>query len=73
MRSPRKAGEMLLRYLVSICKTPKLFSSANQSNRPMQTLFAKVGFEQSGMIHNLDPNDSEIVYYKAIKVERNNS
>jgi N-acetylglutamate synthase-like GNAT family acetyltransferase len=67
------AGEMLLRYLVSICKTPKLFSSTNQSNRPMQTLFAKVGFEQSGMIHNLDPNDPEIVYYKAIKVERNNS
>jgi len=61
------AGEMVLRYLVSICETPKLFSSTNRSNRPMQALFAKVGFVQSGMIHNLDPNDPEIVYYKAIK------
>jgi N-acetylglutamate synthase-like GNAT family acetyltransferase len=67
------AGETLLRYLESICQTPKLFSSTNQSNHPMQALFAKVGFEQSGVIHNLDPNDPEIVYYKAIKVERNNS
>jgi len=29
------AGEMLLQYLLSICQTPKLFSSTNQSNRPM--------------------------------------
>lgn len=31
----------------------------------MQALFAKLGFQRSGMIHNLDPNDPEIVYYKA--------
>jgi ribosomal protein S18 acetylase RimI-like enzyme len=60
------AGEMLLRYLVSICKTRKLFSSTNRSNGPMQALFTKVGFELSGVIHNLDPNDPEIVYYKAL-------
>jgi N-acetylglutamate synthase-like GNAT family acetyltransferase len=58
------AGEMLLRYFVSVCKTPKLFSSTNRSNKPMQALFAKAGFELSGIIHNLDPNDPEIVYYK---------
>lgn len=61
------AGEMLLRYLLSICETPKLFSSTNQSNDAMQALFAKVDFERSGMILNLDPNDPEIVYYKAVK------
>ena len=60
------AGEMLLRYFVSICKTRKLFSSTNRSNEPMQTLFMKVGFEPSGAIHNLDPDDPEIVYYKAL-------
>jgi ribosomal protein S18 acetylase RimI-like enzyme len=58
------AGESLLRYFVSICQTPKLFSSTDRSNRPMQALFAKVGFEPSGIIHNLDPNDPELVYYK---------
>jgi N-acetylglutamate synthase-like GNAT family acetyltransferase len=60
------AGEMLVRYLVSICKTRKLFSSTNRSNEPMQTLFAKAGFEPSGIIHNLDPNDPELVYYKRV-------
>lgn len=61
------AGEMLLQYLVSICGTPKVFSSTNQSNGPMQELFAKAGFERSGVIHNLDLNDPEIVYYKEVK------
>src|SRR5260370_13352767 len=60
------AGEMLVRYLVSICKTRKLFSSTNRSNEPMQALFTKVGFEPSGVIHNLDLDDPEIVYYKAL-------
>jgi hypothetical protein len=59
-------GEMLLRYLMSICRTPKLFSSTNLSNLPMRTLFAKVGFEPSGIIHNLDSKDPEVIYYKAI-------
>jgi ribosomal protein S18 acetylase RimI-like enzyme len=58
------AGESLLRYFVSVSQTPKLFSSTNRSNRPMQALFAKVGFEPSGIIYNLDPDDPEIVYYK---------
>jgi ribosomal protein S18 acetylase RimI-like enzyme len=58
------AGESLLQYFVSVSQTPKLFSSTNQSNKPMQALFAKVGFEPSGIIHNLDPDDPELVYYK---------
>jgi hypothetical protein len=33
----------------------------------MQALFARAGFLPSGMIYNLDPNDPEIVYYKAVK------
>jgi len=57
----------LLQYLVSICQTPKLFSSTNQSNHAMRALFAKAGFSPSGMIHNLDLN--EIVYCKAVKSE----
>ena len=58
------AGESLLRYFVSVSQTPKLFSSTNQSNKPMQALFAKVGFEPSGIIHNLDLDEPELVYYK---------
>jgi N-acetylglutamate synthase-like GNAT family acetyltransferase len=59
-------GEMLLRHLVCACRTPKLFSSTNLTNIPMQTLFSKLGFQLSSVIHNLDPKDPELIYYKAI-------
>ena len=58
------AGESLLQCFVSTSQTPKLFSSTNRSNKPMQAFFAKVGFPPSGIIHNLDPDDPELVYYK---------
>jgi hypothetical protein len=29
----------------------------------MQGLFAKVGFEVSGLMHNLNPKDPEVIYY----------
>ena len=61
-------GEMLLRYLISICRTPKVFSSTNRSNVPMQALFGKVGFERSGIIHNLDPGDPELIYCGTFKI-----
>jgi hypothetical protein len=35
----------------------------------MQASFAKAGFQRSGAIHNLDPNDPEIAYYKALDKE----
>ena len=30
----------------------------------MQALFAKVGFEPSGIIYNLDPDDPDLIYLK---------
>ncbi|MGA8656059.1 MAG: GNAT family N-acetyltransferase [Chthoniobacterales bacterium] len=56
-------GELILRHLVATCRTSKIFSSTNLSNLPMQALFAKTGFKVSGMIHDLDPNDPEVIYY----------
>lgn len=63
----RGAGEMLLRYLESLCKTEKLFTSTNLSNLRMQNLLAKLGYELSGVIHNLDEGDPEIVYFKRLR------
>jgi L-amino acid N-acyltransferase YncA len=60
------AGEILLRHLISICRTPKLFSSTNRSNCPMQALFLKTGFAESGVIYSLDVGDPEVIYYQAI-------
>jgi GNAT superfamily N-acetyltransferase len=54
-------GEMLVRYLISACHTSKLFSSTNLTNLPMLALFAKLGFEMSGIVRNLDPKDPEVI------------
>jgi len=62
----RGAGEALLRRMESLCRTPKLFTSTNLSNLSMQSLLAKLGYELSGVIHNLDEGDPEIVYFKRV-------
>ena len=61
------AGAALLRHLESLCETPKLFTSTNQSNLPMQSLLAKSEYVLSGVIHNLDEGDPEIVYFKRLR------
>jgi GNAT superfamily N-acetyltransferase len=63
----RGAGAALLRHLESQCKTPKLFTSTNLSNLPMQSLLAKLEYVVSGVIHNLDEGDPEIVYFKRLR------
>jgi ribosomal protein S18 acetylase RimI-like enzyme len=60
------AGEMLLSRLISLCRAPKLFSSTNRSNFPMQALLLKTGFAESGIIYNLDVGDPELIYYREI-------
>lgn len=61
------AGEALLKHLESLCETPKLFTSTNLSNLPMQSLLAKLDYVLSGVIHNLDEGDPEIVYFKQLR------
>ena len=63
----RGAGAALLRHLESQCKTPKLFTSTNLSNLPMQSLLTKLEYVESGVIHNLDEGDPEIVYFKRLR------
>ena len=61
------AGAALLRHMESLCRTPKLFTSTNLSNLRMQSLLAKLEYELSGVIHNLDEGDPEIVYFKRLR------
>ncbi|HKY42486.1 MAG TPA: GNAT family N-acetyltransferase [Pyrinomonadaceae bacterium] len=63
----RGAGEALLRHLESVCETPKLFVSTNLSNLAMQSLLVKLEYVLSGVIHNLDEGDPEIVYFKRLR------
>ena len=62
----RGIGSALLAHLAQNCITAKLFASTNQSNKPMQALLEKAGFESSGVIHNLDSGDPELVYFKLL-------
>lgn len=57
----------LMQAATAACKTPKLFSSTNQSNLAAQRLMAKAGFLPSGLIENLDEGDPELVYVKFIR------
>ena len=59
-------GRRLLGYLEDQCHTPKVFTSTNLSNRPMQALLAKAGYHLSGTLHDLDADDPELVYVKAL-------
>ena len=59
-------GTALISYLESQCKTSKIFSSTNKSNRPMQALLAKLSYQQSGIVYNLDKIDPELIYFKRL-------
>ncbi len=57
-------GPKLIQFLESQTRTSDLFTSTNESNVHMQHVLEKLGYERSGVIHNLDPGDPEIVYIK---------
>lgn len=60
-------GTMLVRYLESVCQTPKMFTSTNLSNVAMQALLVKLGYILSGVIHHLDEGDPELVFVKVLR------
>jgi ribosomal protein S18 acetylase RimI-like enzyme len=60
-------GRSLLEHTASLCSTPKLFTSANESNAAMRSLLLGAGFEPSGVIYNLDPGDPELVYVRRLR------
>ena len=62
----RGFGSALLRHVESRCRTPKLFTSTNQSNTPMQRLLHKLGHAPSGVIENLDEDNPELVFFKRL-------
>lgn len=58
------AGTLLVRHMETRCRTPKLFTSTNLSNTPMQSLLLSLGYIASGVINNLDDGDPEVVFFK---------
>ena len=66
---PRREGigSALVRHLEGHCQTDRIFTSTNESNIAMQALLARLDYEPSGVIHNLDPGDPELVYSKNLR------
>ena len=59
-------GSQLIKNIERQARGPKLFTSTNQSNEPMRAVLRHLGFEESGIIHNLDPGDPELVFFKPL-------
>jgi len=73
--SHRRAGvaSALMEAFEQARRTGRLFVSTNRSNAPMRALLAKRGYASSGVIHNLDADDPELVFvrrYDGEPVER---
>ncbi|WP_406163621.1 MULTISPECIES: GNAT family N-acetyltransferase [unclassified Streptomyces] len=58
----RGVGHRLLDAVAASCTTPKLFTSTNVSNQPMQRLLQRVGWSPVGLLHGLDEGDPELFY-----------
>jgi hypothetical protein len=48
------------------CRTPRIFTSTNRSNLPMQRLLEGLGYRLSGMVDDLDPGDPELFYSRGL-------
>jgi len=59
----RGIGLALIAALRSRCQHPKLFTSTNRSNLPMQRLLLNAGFIASGQVDNLDDGDPEAIFF----------
>ncbi|WP_223290862.1 GNAT family N-acetyltransferase [Streptomyces avicenniae] len=58
----RGIGASLLRAAENACVTPKLFTSANVSNQPVQRLLHRAGWTPAGLLHGLDDGDPELFF-----------
>ncbi|MER5689648.1 GNAT family N-acetyltransferase [Streptomyces sp. NPDC002205] len=58
----RGVGHRLLDAVAASCMTPKLFTSTNVSNQPMQRLLQRAGWSPVGLLHGLDEGDPELFY-----------
>lgn len=58
----RGVGTRLLEEVAAVCTAPKLFTSTNVSNHPMQRLLQYLNWRPVGLVHGLDENDPELFY-----------
>lgn len=59
-------GSALVRQCEASCKQAKLFTSTNVSNEAMRALLAKLDYQPSGQVENLDEGDPELIFVKKL-------
>ena len=71
-RACRRQGiaTAIVKHLEEACATNKLFTSTNESNKPMQSLMHSMLYEPSGTVYNLDEGDPELFYVKRLQNNR---
>ncbi|HEY5007044.1 MAG TPA: GNAT family N-acetyltransferase [Caulobacteraceae bacterium] len=57
-------GLALLMRVEAAHQDDRMFVTIKVSDQPMQGLLAKAGFQGSGIVYNLSPDDPELVYVK---------
>jgi ribosomal protein S18 acetylase RimI-like enzyme len=55
---------MLLDHCEAAHTDDRIFVSTSASNTAANALFARAGFQGSGIVYNIDPGDPELVYVK---------
>ncbi|WP_406110254.1 GNAT family N-acetyltransferase [Kitasatospora purpeofusca] len=58
----RGVGSLLLGAAGAACTAPKLFTSTNVSNLPMQRLLQREEWRAVGLLHGLDDGDPELFF-----------
>jgi len=68
-RNSRRQGvaTALVKHLEKVCETNKLFTSTNESNKPMQRFLKSMSYQPSGTVYNLDEGDPELFYVKRLQ------
>jgi ribosomal protein S18 acetylase RimI-like enzyme len=60
-------GSALMRQAEGACRSARIFTSTNRSNRPMQALLEGLGYVRSGIVEDLDPGDPELIYSRPLR------
>lgn len=59
-------GTKLIKAYEQLILNGKVFTSTNASNKAMHELLKLNNYLESGIIHNLDKDDAEIIYFKML-------
>jgi ribosomal protein S18 acetylase RimI-like enzyme len=62
-----KVGSRLFDECENRCKSTRIFTSANESNLPMQRFLVSRGYVLSGKVQDLDEDDPELFYGKRLR------